>query len=731
MESTLVIKVKYGDMLRRFNARVDENNQLDLDMVGLRAKILSLFNLPTDANLLLRYVDEDGDLVTLVDDDDLHDVMLQELKFLRIDVHMSSDNGGKSTARCSGSSTPLRSPRVRDPILSGNADVLKSVPDPIREVLSNISLDLASKAALSSPVLATLVDCVSKIGQSLLNSDSQPQVAAGPSSKDAVPLNVVASAGSSQTVALHQNSNITQQVEAGNITRGVRAPVALVDLNAPPSDPNSSQSTYVNAAPNLSAVSDGDVRKGRIATDDSSNSKGDSSVASTGRAVPSNSSAQTIAKDYSPSVECPVSGTYFIDSVAPSLGNHRVHPFKRSHNHTEAMCGMFHEGVGCDGCGVYPITGPRFKSKVKENYDLCGICFNEMGNESDYIRIDRPVPVRAPRPFKGLYEHPPWVGPPTLPHVLRVGGMKHVRPKLDSRFILDVNVVDGTMMAPSTVFTKIWRMHNNGTIVWPKGTQLVWIGGDKFSDFCSVDLEIPVDGVPVDKEIDIAIDFRAPKSPGRYISYWKMASPSGKKFGQRVWVLIQVGASLKESFCDSSQGLNLNIPLVGSCSKGPDVININVQPIPILDDVFLQPHNPNALPEPVKQMVVEQTGQELENDLPINDTTLVGLGASPAVSPPSISYPIIDFSEIAPAVIFNPQSSVVDASSSSPTVEVNNPVEDTLLKELEEMGFKQVDLNKEILRMNEYNLLQSVDDLCGVSEWDPILEELKRDGFLR
>lgn len=81
--------------------------------------------------------------------------------------------------------------------------------------------------------------------------------------------------------------------------------------------------------------------------------------------------------------------------------------------------------------------------------------------------------------------------PPVPPHIFKTDALlKHARPKLDSRFILDVNVIDGTMMAPSTAFTKIWRMRNNGTLVWPKGTQLVWIGGDKFSDSHSVDLEV-------------------------------------------------------------------------------------------------------------------------------------------------------------------------------------------------------------------------------------------------
>ena len=68
-------------------------------------------------------------------------------------------------------------------------------------------------------------------------------------------------------------------------------------------------------------------------------------------------------------------------------------------------------------------------------------------------------------------------------------------------------------------------------------------------------------------------------------------------------------------------------------------------------------------------------------------------------------------------------------ASSSDHHGIDNLTEEKLLKELEEMGFRQVDLNKEILRQNKYNLEQSVDDLCGVSEWDPLLEELQEMGF--
>lgn len=53
--------------------------------------------------------------------------------------------------------------------------------------------------------------------------------------------------------------------------------------------------------------------------------------------------------------------------------------------------------------------------------------------------------------------------------------------------------------------------------------------------------QVPAAGLPVEQELDVAVDFIAPKIPGQYISYWRMALPTGQKFGQRIWVLIQVG----------------------------------------------------------------------------------------------------------------------------------------------------------------------------------------------
>lgn len=51
--------------------------------------------------------------------------------------------------------------------------------------------------------------------------------------------------------------------------------------------------------------------------------------------------------------------------------------------------------------------------------------------------------------------------------------------------------------------------------------------------------------------------------------------------------------------------------------------------------------------------------------------------------------------------------------------------EEALVRKLEDMGFKQLDFNKQILRMNDYDLEKTLNDLCGVSDWEPMLDDLQ------
>lgn len=193
---------------------------------------------------------------------------------------------------------------------------------------------------------------------------------------------------------------------------------------------------------------------------------------------------------------------------------------------------------------------------------------------------------------------------------------------------------------------------------------------------------------------------------------------------------MQVDDSWKDALCDSLQGLNLNLPAESDESRLPEILDMNVPPAVVSD--FFGNDNSNRVTEPVRPMV-EQHKEEQELNFPINDNLLVGqavLASAPPEDSGPVSYPVVEVEppEVIPAATAAVVPPPVIASSPAPSQPISSDteaVEKSLLKELEEMGFKQVDLNKEILRMNAYNLEQSVDDLCGVAEWDPILGELQ------
>ncbi|CAI9112746.1 OLC1v1013236C1 [Oldenlandia corymbosa var. corymbosa] len=785
MESAIVIKVKYEDTLRRFNARI-LNGELELNLDNLKAKILSLFKFNPDTELILTYVDEDDDIVTLGDNDDLRDVVRQSLNPLRITVKLP-EKSGWAAAKSSGTSTPVRSPQLSQNLNSGVQEILNSFPEPIRRTVTKIWTDVGANGTPSGQTIDDLVQLFSELGLPFLNKLAEVQAPAQvsrPGCQDVAVTEVeqtvsdVKSTGSSSSKgkeAIRSRESIAGEGKNDkespvNVNGGVKAAVKQVPgleaLKAALASTNTSLGVQTGPSEKISSgksdeppcsgkfVNLSSFKASPVTTDNEASQKKKESTGSrriNAHAFPcypvsplwSNLNSESTTQngetkdsnqtDLGAALcinECPFSGV--------SLGNAPAHPQlsssvgqkeRRSNLYGDGSGIVFHRGVRCDGCGVHPITGPRFKSKVKEDYDLCSICFNQMGNTTDYIRIDRPMTYRHSY-VKGLHDlhHRglPHARPP--PPAFRCGAVKSSRPKLDSRFIQDVNILDGTIMAPLTPFTKIWRMRNNGSVVWPQGAQLVWIGGDKLSDAFSVAIEIPPSGLAVDEELDVAVDFIAPGRPGRYISYWRMASPSGQKFGQRVWVLIQVDASSKEMPYDGFRGFNLNLPPVSNSIHSPEIISVS--PVPMVEDTLPDGENLN---EASAVHLVSSREKEQEANFPINDTLFVGdiAGLRPVQGGPSssVSYPNIDLSELADPVVPSPPASTVTLVQTQ-DVEGKSEVEETLLKDLEEMGFKQVDLNKEILRLNEYDLEKSVDDLCGVSGWDPILDELQEMGFV-
>jgi hypothetical protein len=49
-----------------------------------------------------------------------------------------------------------------------------------------------------------------------------------------------------------------------------------------------------------------------------------------------------------------------------------------------------HEFVTCDGCGMYPIIGLRFKCSVLEDFDFCHNCEENKSHPYPFYKIRNP-----------------------------------------------------------------------------------------------------------------------------------------------------------------------------------------------------------------------------------------------------------------------------------------------------------------------------------------------------
>jgi hypothetical protein len=110
---------------------------------------------------------------------------------------------------------------------------------------------------------------------------------------------------------------------------------------------------------------------------------------------------------------------------------------------------------------------------------------------------------------------------------------------LNSQFVADITVPDGTVMQPGQKFTKAWRIQNTGTCPWDEGFGFIrWSG----PDMGGVDQYFSKNDQPVGPGgvIDFYVDMRAPYEAGEYVAHWVMVSDAGKTFGGDFTVVIKV-----------------------------------------------------------------------------------------------------------------------------------------------------------------------------------------------
>ncbi len=106
----------------------------------------------------------------------------------------------------------------------------------------------------------------------------------------------------------------------------------------------------------------------------------------------------------------------------------------------------------------------------------------------------------------------------------------------DAAYVSDVTVPDKTVFRQNQAFTKVWQIKNTGSSTWGAGYKWTFDGGDRMGGPDYINVPSTGGGATWNPSVNL----QAPSNPGTYRGYWRMEAPNGQKFGDRVWVLIQV-----------------------------------------------------------------------------------------------------------------------------------------------------------------------------------------------
>jgi len=203
-----------------------------------------------------------------------------------------------------------------------------------------------------------------------------------------------------------------------------------------------------------------------------------------------------------------------------------------------------HAGVTCDGCGLYPLVGNRFKCAVCHNFDFCAACEEKNKETHPHPFILIRTPDRAPHSISCVVKESCPVIQKSIPFNSEY---KLADVIINNSIIAEVNELtsqcltsnlDVVAFEDSKEILKTLKLKNNGAKSWPKPVYLSCIAEASTITGNSVPIKLKIESGK-ENNVEIKLNNKDLKA-GDYVSVWQLQNEKKEFFGDNIVLKVKV-----------------------------------------------------------------------------------------------------------------------------------------------------------------------------------------------
>ena len=162
------------------------------------------------------------------------------------------------------------------------------------------------------------------------------------------------------------------------------------------------------------------------------------------------------------------------------------------------------------------------------------------------------APIVKQEPSRTIKQEPTWI----VQQQPKKDSKALCPPQLAAQFVRD-HIVDGSKLPAGRKVEQTWVMRNSGPVPWPAGCRVSFSGGDNMLNIESnrpasiSDIDRATQSnivnrmVGVGEEISFSVLLKMPQRTGKAISYWRLKTADGLRFGHKLWCDVEVEDSAK------------------------------------------------------------------------------------------------------------------------------------------------------------------------------------------